>query len=358
VLWNLMAAWHPNSFAHTFSISLVMLLFFSIRLSQTGSSSSWSSSTLNPWLYSTHLSPSQLHARTRLGLKRNHSNSWTKFSKFSLSVSLKSVCVCKFYNMGLWGSLQLSLWTISFLNNRNLSQFLLSLSSHPIPSPPSRHSSTPPANESFTRRDFFPRLNNYKFFCTISNIFNKISLSLSLSLRLFITTTTTPSLHNSPSLCNTQTLRGAQSPPVFQTGNVSVFLSLVPVWCVPLCVCVSLSLSLLRISLSSLCGESPSSRLVICRDANARGFPAPRRAAMVEHGRTAWRTDGRTVSRAILRRPEVSASKRVGRDGASADGREWLNPRIFLLLTCSFFSSKLTIFLSIFSAYCNPRPKC
>jgi len=78
----------------------------------------------------------------------------------------------------------LSLWTNFFLNNRDLSQVLLSLSSHPIPSPPSRHSSTPPANEPFTRRDFFPRLNNYKFFCPISNIFNKKSLPLSLSLSL------------------------------------------------------------------------------------------------------------------------------------------------------------------------------
>jgi hypothetical protein len=299
VLWNLMAAWHPNSFAHTFSVSLVMLLSFTIRLSQTGSSSSWSSSTLNPWLCSTHLPSSQLHARTRLGLKRNHSNSWTKFSKFSLWVSLKSLSVCKFYNMGLWGLLQLSLWTNFFLNNRDLSQVLLSLSSHPIPSPPSRHSSTPPANEPFTRRDFFPRLNNYKFFCPISNIFNKkslslsrsLSLALSLSLRLFLTTTTTPSLHNSPSLCNThntQLLRGAQSPPVFQTGNVSVFLSLVPVWCV----CVSLSLSLLRISLSRRVAEKVCRRgLSSVATRMHADFQLRDERAMVEHRRT----DGQSV---------------------------------------------------------------
>jgi hypothetical protein len=186
----------------------------------------------------------------------------------------------------------LSLWTIFFLNNRDLSQFLLSLSSHPIPSPPSRHSSTPPANEPFTRRDFFPRLNNYKFFCPISNTFNKKSLSLSLSLRLFITTTTTPSLHNSRSLCNThntQTLRGAQSPPVFQTGNVSVFLSLVPV--VPVwCVCVSLSLDFEDLSLVVLRRKSVVAACHLSR----------RKCTRISSSATSgqwWTTDGRTDGR-------------------------------------------------------------
>lgn len=176
----------------------------------------------------------------------------------------------------------MSLWTIFSLNKRDLSQFLLSLSSPPIPSPPSRHSSTPPANEPFTRRDFFPRLNNYKFFCPISNTFNKISLSLSL----FITTTTTPSLHHSPSLCNThntQTLRGAQSPPVFQTGNVSVFLSLVPVWCV----CVSLSLAFEDLSLVALRRKSVVAACHLSR----------RKCTRISSSATSgqwWTTDGRT----------------------------------------------------------------
>jgi hypothetical protein len=120
----------------------------------------------------------------------------------------------------------------------------------------------------------------------------------------------------------------------------------VPVWCV----CVSLSLAFADLPLSSRCGESPSSRLVIRRDANARGFPAPRRA-----GDGGTQTDGRTVSRTRLQSPAVSAL--VGRERRRTGRNDW-TPDSFFYLHTFFFSSKLTIFLSTFPAYCNPRPKC
>jgi hypothetical protein len=184
----------------------------------------------------------------------------------------------------------LSLWTIFFLNHRDLSQFLLSLSSHPIPSPPSRHSSTPPANEPFTRRDFFPRLNNYKFFCPISNTFNKKSLSLSLSLSVSLSPPRPPPLYTTAPLFATPiTPKPYEVHKVLQSFKQETLVSF-SLQC--LCgVCACLSLSPLKISLSSRCGESPSSQLVTCRDANARGFPAPRRA-----GNGGPRTDGRTDS--------------------------------------------------------------